>query len=79
MTRGRYIGLAVAIVLFAVPWLVSFPGLSVEGHRVLGIFLAAIVLWVTEAVPLHATAVIIILAEILLISDKGILPPPGGI
>ncbi len=78
MTKGRYIGLASAIVLFFLPWFVEFPGLPVEGHRVLGIFLAAIALWITEAVPLHATAVIIILAEILLVSDKGILSAPEG-
>ena len=78
MTRGKWIGLAVASALFVVPWVVQLPGLSVEGHRVFAIFLAAVVLWITEAVPLHATATIIILLEILLVSDKGILPPPEG-
>lgn len=78
MTRGKYIGLAAAILLFALPWVVHFPGLSVEGHRALSIFLAAIVLWVTEAVPLHATAVIIILAQILLVSDQALLAAPDG-
>ncbi len=66
------------MLLFSLPWVIHFPGLSIEGHRVLSIFLAAIVLWVTEAVPLHATAVIIILAQILLISDKALLTVPDG-
>ncbi len=78
MTKGKYIGLAVAVVLFMLPWFVTFPGLSIEGHRILSIFLAAIVLWITEAIPLHATAVVIILLEILLISSKGLLPVPEG-
>ncbi|MBU0637610.1 MAG: DASS family sodium-coupled anion symporter [Planctomycetes bacterium] len=78
MTRGRYIGLFIAIALFALPWCVQFPGLSVQGHRILGVFLAAIVLWITEAVPLFATAVIIILLEILLISDQALLALPEG-
>lgn len=78
MTRGRYIGLAAAVLLFVLPWIVHFPGLSIEGHRVLSIFLAAVILWVTEAVPLHATAVIIILAQILIVSDKALLAAPEG-
>ena len=78
MTRGKYIGLAVAAGLFAVPWVFQFPGLSVEGHRLFGIFLAAIVLWITEAIPLHATATVIIFLEILFLSDKGILGTPEG-
>ncbi len=78
MTRGKWAGLAVAVTLFAMPWFVHFPGLSVEGHRIFGIFLAAVVLWITEAVPLHATATIIILLEILLVSDKSILATPEG-
>ncbi len=78
MTRGKWMGLAAAVALFAAPWVVHFPGLSVEGHRVFSIFLAAVVLWITEAVPLHATATIIILLEILLISDQGVLSVPEG-
>ena len=78
MTRGRWIGLAVAAAAFAVPWVIEFPGLSVEGHRVFSIFLAAVVLWITEAVPLHATATVIILLEVLLVSNKGLLPAPEG-
>jgi len=76
MTRGKYIGLVVAILLFLLPWVVEFPGLSKEGHRVFGIFLAAIALWVTEAIPLHATAVLIILFEILLVSSKSLIGLP---
>jgi len=78
MTPGRWIGLVVACAAFALPFVVHFPGLSVEGHRIFALFLAAVVLWVTEAVPLHATATIIILLEILLVSDKSLLGIPEG-
>ena len=78
MTKGKYIGLAAAVALFALPWVVEFPGLSPEGHRIFSIFLAAIVLWITEAVPLHATAVLIILLEILMVSDKSVVSLPEG-
>ena len=66
----RPAGIVVAIAALLLPWFVDFPGLSDVGSRMFGIFLMAIVLWVTEAIPLHATAALIVLLEILLISDK---------
>ncbi len=76
MFRMAWIGLA--LVAFLIPWVVTFPDLSPAGHRVFSVFLLALVLWVTEAIPLHATAAIIIFLEILLVSDKSILPTPDG-
>jgi sodium-dependent dicarboxylate transporter 2/3/5 len=74
----RPIGLALGAIVFALPYLVEFEGLSVAGHRIFSVFLLAIVLWVTEAIPLHATAALIILLEILLISDKALPALPAG-
>ncbi len=37
------------------------PGLSYEGRMVLGILLAGIVMWITESVPLPATALLILI------------------
>ena len=83
LKRSQWIGLVAALVVFLIPlgaqYLgVPFPGLSEPGHRILAVFLLAIVLWVSEAIPLHATATIIILLEILFISDKSLLPIPEG-
>lgn len=75
---ARPLGLIVGVVAFALPYLVEFEGLSVAGHRIFSVFLLAIVLWVTEAIPLHATAALIILLEILLISDTALLSIPAG-
>jgi solute carrier family 13 (sodium-dependent dicarboxylate transporter), member 2/3/5 len=47
------------------------------GHRQLSIFLVAVVLWVSEAIPLHATAALIIGAEVVLVSDQAVLGVPG--
>ncbi len=69
-------GLVLAIACFAIPWLFTFEGLSEPGHRMLAIFLLAVVLWITEAIPLHATAAVIILSSILLVSDHAMLPLP---
>lgn len=76
--RRRTIGVAVAVAVAAVPWIVDFDGLSEPGHRLFSIFLAAVVLWVSEAIPLHATAALIIGAQIVLISDEAVLSLPDG-
>lgn len=44
----------------------------------LSIFLLAIVFWVLEPVPLTATAVLVILLQVLLVSDGAITDPSGG-
>ena len=81
----KQLGVALAAIAFAVPFFIHLDGLSEPGHRVLSIFAASVILWVTEAIPLHATAVFVIGSEILLISDQAILglasaddfePPP---
>ena len=51
------VGALACIVTFL---FVQLPGLDVAGTRMFGIFLAAILLWVTEAVPLAGTAVLVI-------------------
>ncbi|WP_442866951.1 SLC13 family permease [Actinomyces sp. B33] len=53
---------------------IELPGLDAAGTRMFGIFLAAILLWVTEAIPLAATAVLVIFLEVLLVSNKALLP-----
>lgn len=66
-----------ATVAFVLPFLLDFDGLSEPGHRIMAIFGAAVILWITEAIPLHATAVFVIGAEILLISDQALSPVEG--
>ena len=75
---SRPIGLALGTVAFLVPYLFEFDGLSEPGHRVLSVFLLSIVFWVTEAIPLHATAALIILLQILLVSDNALWSLPAG-
>ncbi len=69
-------GLLLAVVLFLVPFVFTFDSLSPAGHRMLAIFLMAVALWITEAIPLHATAALIIFLNILCISDVAFLPLP---
>lgn len=67
-------GLAIGALLFCVPLVVDIPGLDPAGERMLAIFLVAIVFWVTEAIPLFATATLVILLEVLMISSAAVLP-----
>ena len=73
------IGVAVAIGWFVIVLLIGPHGdLSAPASRMLAIFGAAVVLWITEAIPLSATSIFVILAEILLISDEAIVGLPAG-
>lgn len=75
---SKWSSLAAAVVVFFVPFVVEFSGLSEAGHRVLAVFLAAVVLWVFEPIPLHATAILVIILEILLVSDQALAIPAGA-
>lgn len=52
----------------------AFPveGLTVLQQRVIAIFLMAALCWVLEPIPIYATSVVIIVLELLLLSDKGL-------
>lgn len=78
LTVGQWIGLAIGLAGFLFPLVTTIDGLTPAGHRMLAIFLLAVALWVAEVVPLHATAVLIILLEVLLISDKGFFAATDG-
>jgi len=63
------ISLLIALIGYLVPWFIEIPGLSEAGHRLLSIFLLAVILWVTEAIPLFATSSLVILMLVLTMSD----------
>ncbi len=68
LTR-RNLALFIALIGYLVPWFVEVPGLSEAGHRLLSIFLIAVILWVSEAIPLFATSSLVILLLVLTMSD----------
>ncbi|HEX2450924.1 MAG TPA: DASS family sodium-coupled anion symporter [Gemmatimonadales bacterium] len=65
MSRERA-GLPLAAVAFAAVLLTSFPTLTPEAHRLAAIIAAVVVLWVTEAIPLPATALLGVAAAVAL-------------
>ena len=79
LTTLQRVGLVLAALIAPLPLLLDVPGLEPVGERMLAIFLLAIILWVTEAVPLVATAVLVIFLEVLLISDQALLAVPDDV
>lgn len=72
------IGLVLGAIVFFVPLLVDISHLGEPGERMLAIFLLAIVFWITEPIPLTATAVLVIGLEVLLVSTGSPFDPTGG-
>jgi solute carrier family 13 (sodium-dependent dicarboxylate transporter), member 2/3/5 len=67
-----WIGLAVGPLLLVILLLTPFPGLSTEAHRLAAIVALVITFWITEAIPLPATA----LLGVVLIVVFGVAPAP---
>ncbi|MCG3722102.1 SLC13/DASS family transporter [Vibrio cincinnatiensis] len=82
------IPIAIPLLILWLP-LSAFPfdGLTIIQQRVIAIFLLAALLWVFEPIPIYATSVVIIVLELLMLSDKGLwvfktqqhLPEFGGL
>lgn len=59
-------------VLFLDPAAYGLPGLSAVEVRVVAIFLAAAILWISEAIPTWCTSVLIIVVMLLTCSDSSL-------
>ncbi len=66
----------------ALTWFVVVLAIGPQGEltgpasRMLAIFGVAVVLWITEAIPLAATSILVIAAQVLLISDEALVGLP---
>lgn len=77
LSKKKILPLAFAVALALVAYFVKIPGLSEAGQVTLAIFAIATVLWVSEAVPLYVTALIIVVLESIWL--VGQLAPGGEI
>lgn len=50
----------------------GIEGLTLVEQRVIAIFVMAALCWILEPIPIYATSVLIIVLELLLISDHGL-------
>lgn len=72
------VGLVLGLLAFALPFFIDIPSLAEPGERMLSIFLIAVIFWITEAIPLTATAVLVILLEVLLVAEGAIGDPTAS-
>ena len=72
-TTLQRIGLTLAVLVPAAVLIADLPGLEPPAQRMLAVFSVAVILWVTEAIPLVATAVLVIFLQVLLISDEAVI------
>ncbi|MGF1529955.1 MAG: SLC13 family permease [Puniceicoccaceae bacterium] len=69
----RLCGLLIGVsALFVFPFL-GLEGLSPAGKITLGIFVMAAAFWIFEPIPIFATSVLIILLQVFLLSQEGLL------
>lgn len=62
----RSIGLIAGPAIFLLVWFLPLPGLRVEGHRLAAIVSLTVAWWITEAIPLPATALVATALTVLL-------------
>jgi len=66
------IGLALPLAVLLIPRsAIPIEGLTVMQHRTVAVFVLAMCFWVLEPIPIFATSVLVIVAELLFMSDKG--------
>ncbi len=78
MSKAMRFVLSVLIAggILAIPtdWIAKFiPGITVIEHRTLVIFVLAALLWVLEPIPIFSTSILVLVLQLLLISDQGII------
>lgn len=66
------IGIPVIVWLIPISW-IPIPALTIVEHRLIAIFVMATLFWVFEPIPIYTTSLLIILLELVLVSDKGFI------
>lgn len=66
------IGLPVIVWSLPTQW-IALKGLTLVEHRLIAIFILAALCWVLEPFPIFATSVLIIVLELVLVSDKALI------
>ena len=66
------ISLALPTLILSLP-ITAFPieGMTIVEQRVIALFVLAALFWILEPIPIYATSILIIVLELVMISDKG--------
>lgn len=75
MDSKKIIGLAISVILTLIAWftpLESFgiPGLTIIEQRVIALFVFAACMWISEAIPIWTTSVLVLVLMLLTTSDS---------
>lgn len=75
MLRPRLVlSIAIPLAIFLLPRnMIPISGLTVVEHRLIAIFTAALLFWIFEPIPVFATSVLVVVLELLTISDAGFI------
>lgn len=65
--------LAVLALILPILFDIGGPNLTFPGEIALGIFLMAAILWISEAVPIWSTSLLVIGLQVILLSDQSLL------
>ncbi len=65
------IGIPLIVALIPTQW-IPVENLTTVEHRVIAVFVLAVLFWVLEPVPIYATSILVIVLLLLLISDHGV-------
>jgi len=66
------IGIPLLVLLAPTKW-IPIEGITVVEHRMIAIFFLAVLLWVLEPIPVFATSIVIIVSELVMVSNKCLL------
>jgi sodium-dependent dicarboxylate transporter 2/3/5 len=67
-----WVACALPLLVLGMPTIwIPLQGVTVVEHRLLAIFVMATVFWILEPIPIFATSLLIVLAELVMVSDKG--------
>ena len=75
MDSKKIIGLAISVVLTLVAWFIpldsfGIPGLTIIEQRVIALFIFAACMWISEAIPIWTTSVLVLVLMLLTTSDS---------
>ena len=66
------IGIPLIVALIPTHW-IPVENLTTVEHRVIAVFVLAVLFWVLEPVPIYATSILVIVLLLLTVSDHGVL------
>ena len=75
MDSKKIIGLAISVVLTLIAWFIpldsfGIPGLTIIEQRVIALFIFAACMWISEAIPIWTTSVLVMVLMLLTTSDS---------